>query len=113
MLECTLDQHDIIVFSVIDEFEDIFRYLSNWKTAGVDGVFNFFIKKIKSLHQPLYEVIKEIIVEGNEQPSWFYQGLTYLIPKGTPSKGSDFRPITYMFNLYKLTTKCVIQVMYL
>ncbi|KAL6120545.1 hypothetical protein NUSPORA_02707 [Nucleospora cyclopteri] len=68
---------------------------------------------MKSLHQPRYEIIKGIIVEAHEQPSWFYQGLTYLILKGTPSKGSDFRPITCMSNLYKLTTKCVTQVMQL
>ncbi|KAL6120501.1 hypothetical protein NUSPORA_02765 [Nucleospora cyclopteri] len=113
LLECTPYQDDIIVFPTIDKFGDIIRYLLNWKAAGVDGVFNFFIKKIKSLHQPLYEVIKGIVVEGNEQPSWFYQGLTYLIPKGTPSKWSDFRSITCMSNLYKLTTKCVTQVMQL
>ncbi|KAL6121332.1 hypothetical protein NUSPORA_01775 [Nucleospora cyclopteri] len=67
-------------FPTFDKFVDIIRYLPNWKAASVDGEFNFFIKKIKSLHQPLCEVIKGIVVEGNEQPSWFYQGLTYLIP---------------------------------
>ncbi|KAL6121495.1 hypothetical protein NUSPORA_01565 [Nucleospora cyclopteri] len=68
---------------------------------------------MKSFHQPLYEIIKGIIVEAHEQPSWFYQGLTYLIPKGTPFKGSDYGSITCMSNLHKLTTKCVTQVMQL
>ncbi|KAL6120357.1 hypothetical protein NUSPORA_02925 [Nucleospora cyclopteri] len=113
MLECTPDQDDIIVFLTIDKFEGIIRFLCNWKAAGVDGVFNFFIKKFLSLHQLLYEVIIGIFVKDNKQPSWFYQGLTYLIPKGTPSKRSDFRSITYMYNLYKLATKCVTQVMQL
>ncbi|TBU12814.1 reverse transcriptase [Hamiltosporidium tvaerminnensis] len=36
--------------------------------------------------------------------------LTYLIPKGIPRRGSDYRPITCMSNLYKLTTKCVTKV---
>ncbi|KAL6120568.1 hypothetical protein NUSPORA_02682 [Nucleospora cyclopteri] len=101
------------MFPTIDEFRDIIRYLPNWKTAGVDGVYNFFLKRMKSLHQPLYEIINRIIVKANEQLSWFYQGLTYLIPKGMLSKGLDFRPITCMSNLYKLTTKCVTQVMQL
>ncbi|KAL6120498.1 hypothetical protein NUSPORA_02768 [Nucleospora cyclopteri] len=113
MLECTPDKDETIMFPTIDEFGNIIRYLPNWKAAGVDGAYNFFIKRMKSLHQPLCEIIKGIIVEAHEQPSWFYQGLTYLIPKGTPSKGSDFRPITCMSNLYKLTTKCVTQVMQL
>ncbi|KAL6120472.1 hypothetical protein NUSPORA_02797 [Nucleospora cyclopteri] len=95
LLECAPDQDDKFVFPTIDEFRDIIRYLPNWKAAGVD------------------EVLKEIIVEGNEQPIWIYQGLKYLIPEGTLSKGSDFRPITCMPNLYKLTTKCVTQVMQL
>ncbi|KAL6122253.1 hypothetical protein NUSPORA_00720 [Nucleospora cyclopteri] len=69
LLECTPDQDDIVVFPTIDEFVDIIRYLPNWKAAGVDGVLNLFIKKNKSLHQPLYEVIKGIIVESNDQPS--------------------------------------------
>ncbi|KAL6120544.1 hypothetical protein NUSPORA_02709 [Nucleospora cyclopteri] len=99
LLECTPDKDETIMFPTIDEFGDIIRYLPNWKAAGVDGVYNFFIKRMKSLHQPLYEIIKGIIVEAHEQPSWFYQSLTYLIPKGTPSKGSDFKPITSMFNL--------------
>ncbi|KAL6120577.1 hypothetical protein NUSPORA_02671 [Nucleospora cyclopteri] len=113
LLECTPEKDETIMFPTIDEFGDIIRYLPNWKAAGVDGVNNFFIKRIKSLHQPLYEIIKGIIVEAHEQLSWFYQGLTYLMTKGTPSKGSDFRPITCMSNLYKLTTKCVTQVMQL
>ena len=41
---------------------------------------------------------------------WFYQGITYLIPKGNRKLGSDFRPITCMSNLYKLTTKCVTKI---
>ena len=48
-----------------------------------------------------------------EVEEWFYKGITYLIPKGIPKQGSDFRPITCMSNLYKLTTKCVTRVMQL
>jgi hypothetical protein len=36
-----------------------------------------------------------------------------LIPKGTPKSGKDFRPITCMSNLYKLTTKCVTSILQL
>ncbi|KAL6120336.1 hypothetical protein NUSPORA_02948 [Nucleospora cyclopteri] len=50
LLECTPDQDNILEFSTINEFGDIIRYLLNCKVAGVDKVFNFFIKKIKFLH---------------------------------------------------------------
>lgn len=50
-------------------------------------------------------------MEGQTDNEWFYQGITHLVPKGTPKQGSDFRPITCMSNLYKLTTKCVTKIM--
>ncbi|KAF7684485.1 hypothetical protein TCON_0305 [Astathelohania contejeani] len=57
--------------------------------------------------------MKHICLAGKAQADWFYQGITYLIFKGNPSKGLDFRLITCISNLYKLTTKCVTQVMQL
>ncbi|KAL6120812.1 hypothetical protein NUSPORA_02391 [Nucleospora cyclopteri] len=89
------NENDTVVFTTIIEFRDIIRYLPNWKVADVD------------------EVIKGIVVEENEQLSWFYHGLIYLIPRELSVKGSDFRPITCMPNHYKLTTKCVMQIMQL
>lgn len=99
------------VFPTFEEFQEIVKWLPSWKAAGNDGIFNFFIKKLESLHFPLFEIIKKICLENQSESEWFYKGITYLIPKGIPEKGSDFRPITCMSNLYKLTTKCVTQVM--
>lgn len=104
-------EEPIDVFPTFNEFQDIINHLSNWKAAGPDGVFNFFIKKLESLHLPLYEIIRRICLNSQSPDEWFYKGITYLIPKGIPKKGSDFRPITCMSNLYKLTTKCVTRVM--
>ena len=99
------------VFPSFEEFQEVVKWLPNWKAAGSDGIFNFFIKKLESIHQHLYDAIKKICLENQSESSWFYKGITYLIPKGVPKKGSDFRPITCMSNLYKLTTKCVTKVM--
>ena len=99
------------VFPTLEEFKEIIKFLPNWKAAGPDGIFNFFIKKLESLHQPLYEITRKICLSNESEEDWFYKGITYLIPKGTPTKGSHFRPITCMSNLYKLTTKCVTRVM--
>ncbi|TBU10333.1 reverse transcriptase, partial [Hamiltosporidium tvaerminnensis] len=78
--------------------------------AGIDGIYNFFILKLTTLHKYIYDIVKVICLEGTPQADWFYCGLTYLIPKGIPRRGSDYRPITCMSNLYKLTTKCVTKV---
>ena len=94
-------------FPSMAEFLRIVQYLPNWKACGVDGVYNFFLKKFASLHSFLYEVVRKVCLEGQVEAPWFYRGITYLIPKGTPTRGGDFRPITCMSNLYKLTTRCV------
>ena len=99
------------VFPTFEEFQEVVKYLPNWKAAGPDGIFNFFLKRFESIHQPLYQVIRKICLENQSESEWFYKGITHLIPKGVPTKGSDFRPITCMSNLYKLTTKCVTKVM--
>lgn len=95
------------------EFQEIIKYLPPWKAAGVDGIYNFFIKKCTSLHISIYNLIRETCMGKTVPEEWFYKGITYLIPKGTPVLGSDFRPITCMSNLYKVTTKCVTAVMQL
>ncbi|TBU20345.1 reverse transcriptase [Hamiltosporidium tvaerminnensis] len=97
-------------FPSLDEFVNIINWLPNWKAAGIDGIYNFFIEKLTTLHKYIYDIVKVICLEGTPQADWFYCGLTYLIPKGTPKTGSDYRPITCMSNLYKLTTKCVTKV---
>ncbi|TBU07119.1 hypothetical protein CWI39_0368p0010, partial [Hamiltosporidium magnivora] len=95
---------------LIPFFIDIINWLPNWKAAGIDGIYNFYIKKLTSLHKYRYDIVTVICLEGTPQADWYYCGLTYLIPKGTPKTGSDYRPITCMSNLNKLTTKCVTQV---
>ncbi|KAF7684529.1 LINE-1 retrotransposable element ORF2 protein [Astathelohania contejeani] len=107
LVEHLPDSIELTTFPNLKEFEDIIKCLPNWKAAGIDGIFNFFIKHISSVHKHLYDIIKDICLEGMAQADLFYQGMTYLIPKGNSSKGSNFRPIICMSNLYKLTTKCV------
>ncbi|TBU20463.1 reverse transcriptase [Hamiltosporidium tvaerminnensis] len=73
-------------------------WLSNGKAAGIDGIYNFFIKKLTTHHKYIYDIVKVIYLEGTPQVF------------GIPRRGSDYRPITCMSNLYKLTTKCVTKV---
>lgn len=87
------------VFPIFYEFQEIIQRLPNWKAAGRDGVFNFFIKYMTSLHESLYGLVIEVCLGNLPQKEWFYMGLTYLIPKGIPKTGGDYRPITCMSNL--------------
>ncbi|EQB60541.1 reverse transcriptase [Vairimorpha apis BRL 01] len=90
LMEYVHDTNDQKLLPTYAEFIDIIKYLPNWKAAGCDGIYNFFIKKCESIHPFLYKVIKEICLKGENTESWFYKGLTYLIPRGVPTRGSDF-----------------------
>ena len=96
------------VFLSEKEFtEQIIKRLPNWKAAGIDGVYNFFIKYLKGMHGHIYRIVRGICIEGKHMEDWLFTGITYLLPKGEPKSGGDFRPITCMSNLYKIVTKCV------
>ena len=66
----------------LNVFQEVIKYLPNWKTAGPDGVYNFFIKKLESLDLHLYEVVRRVCLENQSESDWFYKGITYLILKG-------------------------------
>ena len=61
--------------------ENNIQQAQNWKSAGRDQVFNFYIKHIKALHQKLYNVIYEAVCHPELIEDEFYIGRTYLIPK--------------------------------
>ncbi|TBU20829.1 reverse transcriptase, partial [Hamiltosporidium tvaerminnensis] len=112
LIQFVSDNHPT-TFPSLDEFVNIINWLPNWKAAGIDGIYNFFIKKLTTLHKYIYDIVKVICLEGTTQADWFYCRLTYLIPKGIPRRGFYYRPITCMLDLYKLTTKCVTKVVQL
>lgn len=100
------------VFPNYEEFCNTITKLDNWKAPGPDRIYNVFIKKLHATHKYLYKAIIDIVSCKEEAESWFYSGCTYLIPKKElPSEGSDFRPITCLSNLYKLTTKLLTNVL--
>lgn len=89
------DMEDMtIVFPTNEEFVEIIKYLTSWKASGIDGIYNFFIKRYSALHASLYALDKETCMHNPEVEDWFYRGITYLIPKGVPTQGGDFRTIT-------------------
>ncbi|XP_029657904.1 uncharacterized protein LOC115232201 [Octopus sinensis] len=91
-----------------DFIMDMLKCAPDWKACGCDGTYNFFLKKMDSLHGFLCKEIVRIINGEYTPDSWFYTGVTYLIPKKSECETpKDLRPITCMPTLYKLVTKCV------
>jgi hypothetical protein len=48
-------------------FQKVVEWLLNWKAAGPDEIFNFFIKKFRSLDQHLYEAVRKICLENHTE----------------------------------------------
>jgi hypothetical protein len=80
LLDYVLEKLEPICFPTENEFNNIINMLPSWKAADPDRIFNFFIKKISSLHSHLYNVIKEICLKEKSSEEWFYKGINYLIP---------------------------------
>ena len=96
------------IMNIGKKLVEIVERLPNWKTPGVDKVYNFFIKRCTALHDYLTEIVGETVRYAEGVPRWFYTGITYLIPKTQdPESPADYRPITCMPTLYKLVTKLV------
>ena len=98
-------------FPDVNEFREIVRFLPNWRSPGPDGVYNFFVKRLFSVHEALYTAIKDICMGAAPIPSELLHGTTHLIPKGEPRDGSEFRPITCLSHIYKLITRCITKVL--
>ncbi|KAI2795587.1 hypothetical protein BLOT_016634 [Blomia tropicalis] len=88
--------------------ERFVRYLPNWKAPGHDKVYNFFIKKITSLHTKLSLIVCQVVSDPEQIDEEFYRGITYLIAKKENANSpEDLRPITCLPSIYKLVSKVV------
>nr|XP_027204724.1 uncharacterized protein LOC113798392 [Dermatophagoides pteronyssinus] len=98
-----VDQEDDDLNKII---ENTIKHLPSWKTPGHDYVYNFFIKRMTSLHPKLYLLIREAIKNPDMIDIEFYKGTTYLIAKKDNAiSPKELRPITCLPNLYKLISK--------
>ncbi|KAG0435477.1 LINE-1 reverse transcriptase like protein [Dictyocoela muelleri] len=99
----------------IDEklINETIENLPNWKAAGIDRIYNFFIKNLKSIRKPLIKEIQRLCIYPNLIPKIFFQTITYMIPKKNDDPNpSEFRPISCMSNIYKLITKILTHNLY-
>ncbi|MEG0366515.1 MAG: reverse transcriptase family protein [Coprobacillus sp.] len=96
----------------IDDFVLLLRKLPNWKAAGIDRVYNYWIKNLTSLHNQLYHSIFKLIDNSSQMPHYLYESLTYLIPKNENENAQNTRPISCLSAYYKLITKILTNYIY-
>ncbi|KAG0435393.1 LINE-1 retrotransposable element ORF2 protein, partial [Dictyocoela muelleri] len=96
-------------YKMIDE---IINTLPNWKSAGIDKIYNFFIKNINSTRRILINEIQRLCASPCDIPEYLFKTITYMFPKKSSSKPSDYRPISCMSNIYKIITKVLSKNLY-
>ena len=85
-------EEESATFPNVEEFREIIRFLPNWRATGPDGVYNYFIKRLYSLHSALHEAIREVCMGSVPIPSELLHGTTHLIRKVTPEMAANFAP---------------------
>ena len=81
---------------------------NNWKAPGIDGVANFWIKHLPSIHEDLARAFTNIIENPADCPRWLTQGITYLLPKTEETQNpKNYRPITCLPTMYKILTSII------
>ena len=78
---------------------------SNWKSAGLDGLQGFWLKRFTATHRKLVQQL-DICLQENHLPDWMTKGRTVLIVKDKEigSQVTNFRPITCLPLMWKLLT---------
>lgn len=86
---------------------------ANWKAPGIDGIPNFWLKRLTAIHSQLARAFNEMISSNEEIPNWLTKGKTHLIPKNeNTEKAKNYRPITCLNNIYKTLTKVIAEKLY-
>lgn len=70
----------------LKETKSAIKKASNWKSPGKDGIANFWIKNLPSLHQDLTNAYNDCICNPETCPDWLTIGITYLLPKTEDTK---------------------------
>ena len=89
------------------------KRMSNWTSPGPDGVHNYWLKHLSSLHGRIADQLNVCLHEHNI-PHWMTTGNTYLLLKD-PAKGtvpSNYRPITCLPGMWKLLSGMIAEDVY-
>ena len=77
----------------------------NWSAPGIDGIQNFWWKKLRGAWDSLTKCYKRLTEHPDDMPSWLTQGRTVLLPKTEDlSNERNYRPITCLNTCYKIFT---------
>lgn len=91
-----------------EQLQQIISKMHNWKCPGPDGIHNYWIKKLTTLHPIILNTINHLIENPENIPEELCTGNTYLKSKDQETENpAKYRPITCLNNLYKLITASI------
>ena len=86
-------------------FYDIVKKRKNWSAPGIDGIQNFWWKKLKGAWKSIIRCFTRWREQPEVIPDWLTQGRTVLLPKTEDlSNERNYRPITCLNTCYKIFT---------
>ena len=86
-------------------FYDIVKKRKNWSAPGIDGIQNFWWKKLKGAWKSIIRCFTRWREQPEVIPDWLTQGRTVLLPKTEDlSSERNYRPITCLNTCYKIFT---------
>ena len=84
----------------------------SWTAPGIDGIQNFWWKKLVTAQKALLKVFETIKLDNNMIPVWWPTGRTVLLPKTKDlSDEKNYRPITCLNTSYKILTGLIAKYM--
>ena len=96
----------------LEETKSAIKKASNWKRPGKDGIANFCIKNLPSLHQDLTNAYNDCICNPETCPDWLRIGITYLLPKTKTPKIQKIIVQSRLPTTYKILTSIITERVY-
>ena len=96
----------------VQRWREIIIKKKNWSSPGIDGIQNYWIKKVTALWEAEVNEINKYLNNEKEIPDWLGRGRTVLIPNSNDlTKTDKYRPITCLITIYKNFTAVMADIM--
>ena len=96
----------------VQKWKEVITKKKNWSSPGIDGIQNFWIKKMTTAWEAEVSEINKYLNGEKEILEWLGRGRTVLIPKSNNlTKKDKYKPITCLITIYKNFTAVMADIM--